>query len=478
VNIDALANDTDIEGDTLMLQSVAIPAHGTATIAGGKIRYTPPSDFSGTVTFDYIVSDGTTIDTATVTVTIDKSWGTATLIESGTGEAYFPQIAFDGDGNAIAVWYQHDGSHNSIYANRYTSGWGWGSATVIESGTGEAYFPQIAFDADGNAMAVWAQYDGVPLSIYANRYTSGWGWGTAAVIESGTGDAILFPQIAIDSDGNAMAVWVQDDGAHNSIYANHYTPGGGWGTAALIESGTGGALFPQIAFDADGNALVVWRQYDGSHNSIYANRYISGGGWGSATLIESGTGDADNPQIAFDPDGNAIAVWVQNDGAHKSIYANRYTSGGGWGSATVIESDTGDAYEPQIAINGDGNAIAVWHQNDGSHNSIYANRYTPGGGWGTAALIENGTGNADNPQIAFDPDGNAIAVWVQNDGSHNSIYANRYTPGGGWGSATVIESGTGDADNPQIAFDADGNAIAVWRQDDGAHDSIYANRFY
>jgi dipeptidyl aminopeptidase/acylaminoacyl peptidase len=273
-------------------------------------------------------------------------------------------------------------------------------------------------------------------------------------------------------------VWIQNDGSHTNIYANRYTPGDNWGTATLIETGTGNAYTPQVAFDSDGNAMAVWKQNDGSADSIYANRYTPGGNWGTATLIETGTGNAYKPQIAIDPDGNAIAVWIQNDGSHNSIYANRYIPGGNWGTETQIETGTGTAHDPQIAIDTDGNAMVVWYQYDGSYQSIYANRYTPAANWGTATLIETGTRDAYVPQIAIDPNGNAMAVWVQNDGSFYSIYANRYAPSGNWGTATLIETGTENVGSPQIAIDPNGNAMAVWEQDDGSAYSIYANRFY
>jgi hypothetical protein len=44
--IDVLANDTDPEGDTLSILSVADPAHGTAQIDGTKISYVPDQDLS------------------------------------------------------------------------------------------------------------------------------------------------------------------------------------------------------------------------------------------------------------------------------------------------------------------------------------------------------------------------------------------------------------------------------------------------
>ena len=126
-----------------------------------------------------------------------------------------------------------------------------------------------------------------------------------------------------------------------------------------------------------------------------------------------------------------------------------------------------------------GNAIAVWHQSDGTRYNIWANRYVPGTGWGTAALIEtDDSGDANNPQVAMDADGNAIAVWVQDDGTRSNIWANRYVPGTGWGTAALIE--TDDSwvwDNPQVAVDAGGNAIAVWEQWDGTRFNIWANRF-
>jgi hypothetical protein len=48
------------------------------------------------------------------------SWGTAELIETdNAGDAYNPQIAFDASGNAIAVWNQTDGTRYNIWANYF-----------------------------------------------------------------------------------------------------------------------------------------------------------------------------------------------------------------------------------------------------------------------------------------------------------------------------------------------------------------------
>jgi hypothetical protein len=69
VAVNVLANDTDPDGDALTLESVTQPAHGTAVMSNGGVRYSPAPGFSGSDTFTYVVSDGKG-GTATGTVTM------------------------------------------------------------------------------------------------------------------------------------------------------------------------------------------------------------------------------------------------------------------------------------------------------------------------------------------------------------------------------------------------------------------------
>ncbi len=102
-------------------------------------------------------------------------------------------------------------------------------------------------------------------------------------------------------------------------------------------------------------------------------------------------------------------------------------------------------------------------------------------GWGEASALDfdsDDFGNADAPQIAMNAAGDAVAVWEQYDGSRTNAWANRYTAGKGWGVPQLIETdNAGDASSPQITLDGDGNALALWLQDDGARDNVWANRY-
>ena len=87
VTIDVLANDTDVDGDTLTVTSVDDPANGVAEVVDGKIVYTPDAGFSGTETFTYTITDedGLT-DTATVTVAVTEGENTAPVAEDDLAE--------------------------------------------------------------------------------------------------------------------------------------------------------------------------------------------------------------------------------------------------------------------------------------------------------------------------------------------------------------------------------------------------------
>jgi VCBS repeat-containing protein len=71
VTIDVLNNDSDIDGDTLTVDSVTQGASGSVTNNGNDVTYTPAPGFSGTDSFTYTISDGNGgTDMATVTVTV------------------------------------------------------------------------------------------------------------------------------------------------------------------------------------------------------------------------------------------------------------------------------------------------------------------------------------------------------------------------------------------------------------------------
>lgn len=436
-----------------------------------------------------VAEDGDTVcsDAETLTLFCDAvglPWGTPALLETGTGDADHPEVAVDPNGNATVVWRQSDGSQTSIWTSDYPAGGAWSTPVLLEyDDSGDAIEPAVATDPAGNQTAVWAQYDGAYASIWASRRLSGEPWGTPTLLESNNAGNAYHPEVAADQAGNVVVVWVQADQGtgSSSVYANRYPSGGPWETAVLIETiDTGSSAFPRLAIDPSGNATVAWRQRDGTRYRIWANRYPSGGPWGTAQLVSiSNQGDADFHQLATDTAGNVTLVWSQYVLGSYSIYVRRDAASGAWGIPEVVDDSNARADLPALAVDALGTVTVAWRQQEGGGGSLFsvrASRSVSGGLWEQSVLLETGAGPARHPQVAADGGGNVTAVWEQWDGAAWSIYAARHYSGV-WSGPVLLESDDSNTGRVRVAVDPLGSATVVWAQGGVGSASIWANRF-
>lgn len=65
-----LANDSDVDGPALQVSAVQSPQHGTVTLVGAEMVFTPDADWNGTAGFDAVVSDGQLTSTSHVKVIV------------------------------------------------------------------------------------------------------------------------------------------------------------------------------------------------------------------------------------------------------------------------------------------------------------------------------------------------------------------------------------------------------------------------
>jgi len=412
--------------------------------------------------------------------TADSGWSNPVLLEYEPGNTGLLSLAVSGTGNVFAVWSQAFDGDSNIWVNTYIPDYGWsGPESLSLMSWGTADYPSVAASESGYAVAVWTYFDVGYCDIYANVYSPGVGWGVPENIESVDGDCSE-PFVAMDDRGNAMAIWYHDDvPTFSPMVCCQFVLGEGWGEPELIESQEYAAMRAKIAMSGPGDAIAVWDQYDGIDSDLWASHYAVGVGWDTPVMIESV--DTSSPafvKLAMDDLGNAVAVWVQTDEGYESIYGNRYSADSGWGSAELLETySDGKATYPAVACSGTGDAIAVWHMNEGARTDIWANRYVPGSGWSGPTLIETSDlGSASDPLIAADSGGSYTAIWKQSDGGFLNLIANQYRQGIGWGSPEPIEMMIGDVgDYHAVAMNDEGDAAAIFSLDDANRINLYGS---
>lgn len=318
-------------------------------------------------------------------------------------------------------------------------------------------------------------------------------WRAAQVVEPPPVNLSGFPpfsprMIACSADGTAVAVWVRAAGSIASVWTSRYVPGTGWGTASPIENVDNYARSASVAMDGNGNAIAVWQQNDNSSGtsppySIWAARFTPAGDWGPPVRIENNGNDAADPSVAMDSAGNAVVVWLQSNGSINQIWSSRYIAASNtWSAAASIQSVAQRSDDVVVSMNASGTAFAVWSQYDGIANMrVWGNRYVPGTGWGAAAQVQSTTQYSSAADVAVDAGGNAIATWSEDGGSNRILWANRYVAGTGWSGAAVIKSGATYAEPPRIAMNSTGQAVVVWNQSDGnvnnTLNQVWVNRY-
>jgi len=445
----------------------------TYTLTASGIRGSAGERLNGTVSITFTTTDG--------------AWQSAQPLVTNGHYIQSSRFAIDYFyKTAMTVWTEHTApNHTDLFSSYYSSGQ-WSPPQLVNSSDsqGEVFDSAVAMGPGGVIVAVWEEYYGsgynntdVHFRIWGNRYLPDAGWGTPQLIDTDSSSGGFAPQVAVNAYGKAVVVWYQYDHGTQRIFSNEFDVSSGWGTVVAIDpvSHAPGSFNPRIAFDPIGYGYAIWEQWWHGVVLIWGNRYMPGRGWVAPQIIQSDrTTSSDEPQIAFDGDGNAIAVWKQG----KSIHAARYIRDQGWGADVAISND-GDDYDPAVATtrNGKGGDTFVsWTQIsiasvDGhgiphTRGTVWATRFTTSGGWETPQMLQFSNGyDAGSTSLAVDNAGNAMAVWSAFNGTYYRIYANRYEIGKGWVNRKVIDTtNTVGASNPQIQIDFFGNAMAVWEQ--------------
>src|SRR5919204_85381 len=161
------------------------------------------------------------------------TWLAAQDLAGGPSASPPPQVATDAAGDAFAVWEGYDATSLS---------------SIIQAATRPAA---------GDAVAAWVGSDGSNFVIQGAVRPAGEAWDSAHNLSAAGQDA-LQPRVALDQAGDAAAVWVRFNGSNYIAQAAGHPAGGSWGSPESVSAGGTDAAHPQVALDSAGNAVALW----------------------------------------------------------------------------------------------------------------------------------------------------------------------------------------------------------------------------
>jgi hypothetical protein len=420
-----------------------------------------------------------------------SAWATPTWTGSAklsiTGEsAESPSVAVDAGGDALAAWERTDketGNRIVEVASKPAGTVVWGAPLTISNGAVEGTLPQVAIDSAGDGFAAWLSKSGTEYSILASTRTGlGGTWAKPVTLET-LGMSVIEdaqPRLSVDGRGDAIVVWEHVKGPESFVESSSRPSGASaWGASQVVAEEAEPLHNPEVGLDSAGNATAVW-EAKGANLRIDAAVKPAGGAWGAGVPLSESVGNANVPRLAVAGNGDAIAIWERfgEEGGNMAEIIEASTRSGAGAAfshaskVTKIQPTRGEVAGQHVALDEQGDAVVTWSEtNTTSQDLVEASvGKIATDAWGAPAVLSGlGNNREEEPQVTVSPAGEAVVAWERNDGANFVVEAaSGLAATGVWQAALPVSVKGEDADEQQLAVDARGDVMAVWRRFDGS----------
>ena len=200
----------------------------------------------------------------------------------------------------------------------------------------------------------------------------------------------------------------------------------------------GSQLSPDIAQDTAGNFVAVWiDQSTAPNNLVKARLFTASGAPKTGEIVVAFAQQSSSPpRVAMTPLGDFFVTWE----FLQHVYARHFDALGQTPAITFDPVPNGVSHSPDVAVDPAGNAYVVWADSHFEGDTIMLQRYGPNGfpvGQPEQVSQPGAPKTRGYPRIAADPNGSLLVTW--NDerselGFDTDVWARRYDgPAGTWG---------------------------------------------
>jgi hypothetical protein len=283
----------------------------------------------------------------------------------------------------------------------------------------------VAMDGTGNVTFLWTKIFGTPSGfgeeVYARRFS-------AADVPLGPAVRLEDPRfhanggtVVANQRGDLLMTWSRSRPSGPSEHILRRTSP----VLRTLTLRLKGAA--DVAVDRDGNFVAVWAASTPGGLRVFGQRYNSDGTTRGPELnaATSTTGSHTSPSVAMNPTtGEFVVVWEVRgeEGAGLGVFGQRFGfTTGRQGSEFPIfvpaaseRPSSIQPFAPQVARAANGNFVVIWrHPGGGFPVDVLGQRYDNAGApvGGQLVIVENESISDSRPQLAMSPAGDFVATW-------------------------------------------------------------------
>ena len=384
-----------------------------------------------------------------------------------------PDVAIAANGDAVFTWLIFDGTNTRVQAQALSAAGALSPRQTLSPAGLNADGPQVAVDADGDAVFVWTLDTPVFQQIQAVARTSAGALSAVQNVSPGNQPGTS-ADVALTGAGNAVISWQLLDGPTNRIQARGRTAAGVLGpTKFLSRAGQDAINAPgQLAVDATGDAVFTWFRSDGTNERVQARGRTAAGVLGPVQNLSRPGQDAILPQVAIEPSGDAVFTWRRSDGTNLRAQARTRTSTGALGAVQNLSPAGQNASLPHVGVTPTGRSVFAWQRSDGTNTRIQVRARSAAGALSPVQTVSAAGQNASQPAIGVDSSANAVLAWLQPIPPFTFVQARELTAAGDLQATQIVSQDGQSASTPGLAVNPDGAAAAVWVRSDGTNTRV------
>lgn len=284
-------------------------------------------------------------------------------------------------------------------------------------------------------------------------------------------------EVAVGSDGTAVAAWTARTTSGVVLRVAIANPGKTFGSAKTVASAPRLAL-GGVAVAPSGRALVVFTRATQVQVSIRK----PGHSFGAPVVL--GRSRQNTPVAAAAPDGTLAVAWLDTPSGPLPPPAPYVPTPALMLAATLTPTSSTFSAPAELdrlsfwiggpeAASGLGGAAVIWRQTFGVKRMVTV---SPGGGFGPVESLEvpfpgAGEGRPDHLALGIPASGPAMALWHDVQGipgdvlkvTSSAVVASRRPPGGTFGATTRVSASGWLAGQPYAAVTSN-RVVAAWAQ--------------
>jgi hypothetical protein len=290
---------------------------------------------------------------------------------------------------------------------------------------------------------------------------------TRTVQLSEAGETAWSPDVAYSADGSAVIAWGRQDGARWVAEAVQRNADGTLGTVRTLASSDEALLGPRVAIDAQGNALLTWTRFDGTNWRVQARTMPAGGGALGLPQTLSDPGPAASaPEVAVNEEGRGVIAWTRDFRVEGRTMAT--TNIADVGDLALISDDLEEAVDADAGIDGNGNSVFVWERIDSPDSLILARTLRQNGSLDADRELSVLGAAAHEPDVDVNEAGDVAFAWTRWDGMRDRVMGMVDLASDLPGNPEWLSDVGQVATDAQAEIASDGDAMFAWRRWDGS----------